>query len=207
MSFDPLAELQAGTLFAVFLAYLIGSIPFGVVTARVMNLGDLTKIGSGNVGATNVLRTGNKAAAALTLLLDAGKGAAAVGIGFQAGEDTAALLCALASFLGHLYPVWLRFRGGKGVATYLGILIAYSLPAGVAACAAWFLVAVVFRYSSLASLASAAAAVGLLWQFSPQEAIPYGALISALVFWRHRANIRRLFNGTESTIKLGWPHG
>ena len=203
MSFDTLADLQAGTLFAVLLAYFIGSIPFGVVTARAMNLGDLTKIGSGNVGATNVLRTGNKSAAALTLLLDAGKGAAAVGIGFQAGDDTAALLCALASFLGHLYPVWLRFRGGKGVATYLGILIAYSLPTGVAACAAWLLVAVVFRYSSLASLASAAAAVGLLWLFSPQEAVPYAALISALVFWRHRANIRRLLNGAESKIELG----
>jgi glycerol-3-phosphate acyltransferase PlsY len=136
--------------------YLVGSIPFGIVIARLFGLGDLRQIGSGNIGATNVLRTGNKLAAALTLLLDAGKGGLAVLVArLVIGQDDAAQLAGLASFVGHLFPVWLRFKGGKGVATFLGVLLALHWPVGLTACAIWLIAAVLSRMSSLGALAAA----------------------------------------------------
>lgn len=181
-------------------AYLLGSVPFGVVVARAMGLGDLRRIGSGNIGATNVLRTGNRVAAGLTLALDAGKGAVAVLLaGAILGRD-AAQVAGLAAFLGHLYPVFLGFAGGKGVATYLGILLALSLPAGLATCATWLVVAGVFRYSSLAALVAAAASI--LWAavLGAGGMVALAVLLTALIFWRHRDNIARLRAGTESRI-------
>ena len=142
----------------VLLAYLLGSIPFGVVITHVLGLGNLRAIGSGNIGATNVLRTGNKAAAAATLLLDGGKGAVAVLAARHVAGEAAGMLAGFAAFLGHLYPVWLRFRGGKGVATFLGVLLAVAWPAGLAACGTWLATAALSRYSSLSALVAAGSA-------------------------------------------------
>ena len=186
---------------AVFsLSYLLGSIPFGLLVARVMGLGDLRSIGSGNIGATNVLRTGSKVAAAATLILDAGKGAAAVLIARALFGEQAALIAALGAFFGHLFPVWLKFRGGKGVATFLGIMLALSFPAGLAACATWLVVALTTRYSSLAALVAAAATPIWLWIFGRPDAIPLALALAALVWLRHHANIRRLLGGEEPRI-------
>jgi acyl phosphate:glycerol-3-phosphate acyltransferase len=185
------------------LAYLLGSIPFGLVLTKLAGYGDIRSIGSGNIGATNVLRTGNKALAALTLLLDAAKGAAAVLIGDAFGPDMAALAAAFA-FLGHLFPVWLGFKGGKGVATSGGILLAYAWPVAVAGIATWLVVAAVTRYSSLAALTAAALAPVYTWfatrEFQPTEVVGFLAL---LIILRHHANIRRLLRGEESRIRLG----
>ncbi len=189
------------TLALIFLAaYLIGSIPFGVVIARALGLGDLRKIGSGNIGATNVLRTGNKGAAAATLLLDGAKGAVAVLAGRYFGGEIAAELAGLGAFLGHLYPVWLRFRGGKGVATFLGVMLALAWPVGLAACATWAAFAAAFRFSSLAALAAAISAPIWLVVFGPAQAAWLGLVLASLVLLRHRANIRRLLAGTEPRI-------
>ena len=189
-------------LLAAFAAYLLGSVAFGLIIARAMNLGDPTKIGSGNIGTTNVLRTGSKTAAVLTLLLDSGKGAAAVAIGTYFGGGTGALVCGLAAFVGHLYPIWRRFRGGKGVATFLGVLLAIAFPIGAALCAIWLLVAAIFRFSSLASLSSAVLSLPCLWALGQTQAIPFVALMTVLICWRHRGNIKRLLDGTESRIDL-----
>ncbi|MDH3264468.1 MAG: glycerol-3-phosphate acyltransferase, partial [Paracoccaceae bacterium] len=153
----PMLESTVDTLWLwAGIGYLMGSIPFGIVLARVMGLGDLRKIGSGNIGATNVLRTGNKLAAGLTLLFDGGKGAAAVLLArFLAAED-AAQVAALAAFLGHVFPVWLLFRGGKGVATFLGLFLALAYPLGIALCATWLVAAYATRYSSMAALITVA---------------------------------------------------
>src|SRR5579863_10245166 len=145
--------LSAAALWTIALAYLLGSIPFGLLLTRLAGTGDIRTIGSGKIGATNVLRTGSKALAALTLVLDAGKGAAAVLIAARFGDDMAAV-AAVFSFLGHLFPVWLGFRGGKGVATAGGIILAYAWPVGLAAALTWLLMAALFRYSSLAALAA-----------------------------------------------------
>lgn len=187
------------TLWAT-LGYLIGSVPFGVLVARVMGLGDLRKIGSGNIGATNVLRTGNKRAAALTLLLDGGKGAGAVLLARALAGEDAAQLAALAAFLGHCFPIWLAFRGGKGVATFLGIMLALAWPVGLAACATWLVVAVAMRYSSLAALLAAG--------MTPVWAVLLGhgtltllaMLLALLIYARHWGNIARLRAGTEPRI-------
>ncbi|NUB44272.1 glycerol-3-phosphate 1-O-acyltransferase PlsY [Fertoebacter nigrum] len=182
------------------LAYLLGSVPFGVVITRALGLGDLRSIGSGNIGATNVLRTGNKGAAAATLLLDAAKGGVAVLLArWLVGED-AAQLAGLAAFLGHLFPVWLGFRGGKGVATFLGILLALDFPVGLACCATWLAVAFLSRLSSLAALA--AASTSTLWMigFGDMRMIVLGAALTLLIFVRHAANIARLRAGTEPKI-------
>ncbi|MFV2002778.1 MAG: glycerol-3-phosphate 1-O-acyltransferase PlsY [Paracoccaceae bacterium] len=189
------------TWFSVaLLAYLLGSIPFGMVMARVFGLGDLRKIGSGNIGTTNVLRTGNKSAAALTLIFDAAKGAAAVLIARQLGGEMLVALAALLVMLGHLYPVFLRFKGGKGVATFLGVLLALNWPVGVAACATWLIVALVARYSSLAAISAAALApVWAVFLFEGTGVILV-LLMSAMVVWRHRENIRRLLDGSEPKI-------
>jgi acyl phosphate:glycerol-3-phosphate acyltransferase len=182
------------------LGYLLGSIPFGVLITRTLGLGDLRAIGSGNIGATNVLRTGNKAAAAATLLLDAGKGAVAVLLARHLAGESAALVAGFAAFLGHLFPVWLGFRGGKGVATFLGTMLALSWPVGIAACLTWLATALAFRFSSLAALVTAVATPLWLWAFGRPDAIWLGVALAALVFVRHHANIRRLLAGTEPRI-------
>lgn len=181
-------------------SYLLGSIPFGVVITRALGLGDLRQIGSGNIGATNVLRTGNKGAALATLLLDAGKGGIAVLIArFAVGED-AAQIAALFSFLGHLFPVGLGFRGGKGVATFLGTLLALAWPAGLLACATWAAVAAVSRISSLSALVAAAATPLWLVLLGRTEAVVLCVLLAGLVFIRHGENIARLRAGVEPRI-------
>jgi glycerol-3-phosphate acyltransferase PlsY len=184
------------------LAYLLGAIPFGLVLTKLAGYGDIRGIGSGNIGATNVLRTGNKVLALLTVLLDAGKGAAAVLIAEQFGPDMAAYAAAFA-FLGHLFPIWIGFKGGKGVATSGGILLAYAWPVGLAALATWLAVAVLTRYSSLAALAAALLAPLYAWlltrEFQPTEVVAFLAL---LIILRHHANIRRLLRGEESRIRL-----
>ncbi len=187
------------TLTAV-LAYLLGSVPFGVLIARALGLGDLRRVGSGNIGATNVLRTGNKGAAAATLILDAAKGAVAVLLARHFAGESAAMVAGLAAFLGHLFPVWLGFRGGKGVATFLGVMLALSWPVGLACCAIWAAVAAARRMSSLAALVSAASAPLWIWLMGPREAVWLGAAMAALVFLRHHENIRRLLAGTEPRI-------
>jgi acyl phosphate:glycerol-3-phosphate acyltransferase len=187
------------TLWAV-IGYLLGSIPFGMVLTRRMGLGDLRSIGSGNIGATNVLRTGNKTAAALTLVLDGGKGAVAVLLArLFAGED-AAQIAALMAMLGHCYPVWLGFRGGKGVATFLGILLALAWPVGLGCCIAWALAAATSRISSMGALAAAAISTFLLVLLGYGEALLLGIALTLLIFWRHRENIRRIKAGTEPRI-------
>ncbi|MGC1429905.1 MAG: glycerol-3-phosphate 1-O-acyltransferase PlsY [Albidovulum sp.] len=197
----PVFETGAGALIlTAVLAYLLGSIPFGMVITRVFGLGDLRQIGSGNIGATNVLRTGNKPAALATLLLDSGKGAAAVLIARAALSEDAAQLAGLAAFLGHLFPVWLGFKGGKGVATFLGTLLALAFPVGLAACATWALTALIFRISSLAALVTAALAA--IWaSFLGHGDMGFLIVILAtLVYYRHLPNIERLKAGTEPRI-------
>ncbi len=183
--------------------YLMGSVPFGMIVARIMGLGNLRQIGSGNIGATNVLRTGNKLAAALTLLLDAAKGAVAVVLARGLAGEDAAQIAALCAFVGHCYPVWLGFRGGKGVATFLGLLLALDWRVGVACCLSWLVAALIWRVSSMAALF--AAAVSTIWMVTlgyPQ-AFMLGVVLTLLVFWRHRANISRIRAGTEP--KIGQP--
>jgi glycerol-3-phosphate acyltransferase PlsY len=192
------------TVVAAFLfGYLLGSIPFGVLITRALGLGDLRSIGSGNIGATNVLRTGNKAAAAATVVLDAGKGAVAVLAARAVGGEAAAMVAGLAAFLGHCFPIWLRFRGGKGFATLLGLILALAWPAGLAACATWLATAAAARYSSLAALVSAASIPVWLAIFGRSDAVWLGVALAALVFLRHHANIRRLVAGTEPRIGAG----
>lgn len=181
-------------------AYLLGSIPFGLVITRLMGLGDLRQIGSGNIGATNVLRTGNKPAALATLLLDAGKGGIAVLLARALVGEDAAQIAALFSFLGHLFPVWLGFKGGKGVATFIGTLLALAWPAGIAVCATWAATAFVSRISSLSALVAAALAPVWLILFEQGEMVILAVLLAALVWIRHAANIRRLRDGTEPKI-------
>jgi len=182
------------------LSYLLGSVPFGVVITRMMGLGDLRQIGSGNIGATNVLRTGNKPAALATLICDAGKGGTAVLIArAMLGED-AAQLAGLAAFLGHLYPVWLKFKGGKGVATFFGTLLALSWPVGLASGACWLAAAAIWRMSSLAGLVAVASSTAWMMVFDRGEMMLLGIALTLLVYWRHRANISRLRAGTEPKI-------
>lgn len=184
----------------VALGYLLGSIPFGLLLTRAAGLGDIRRIGSGSIGATNVLRTGRKALAAATVLLDGGKGAAAVLIaGVLAGRD-AGLWAGLGAVLGHLFPVWLRFKGGKGVATGYGVLIAAAWPVGIAAGAVWLVVAMLLRFSSLAGLISFALAPLLAWALADPAVVKLSLAIAVLVYARHHANIRRLLAGTEPRI-------
>jgi glycerol-3-phosphate acyltransferase PlsY len=179
--------------------YLLGSIPFGLILTRLSGGGDVRTIGSGNIGATNVLRTGNKPLAALTLLLDVLKGTAAVWLGSHFGPY-AAMFAGLGAFLGHLYPVWLGFRGGKGVATYIGVALGLYWPAAVAFCIVWLLVAVTTRYSSLSALVASAATVGALALTGQSRLAVLFALLTALLYVRHAANIRRLTSGEETRI-------
>jgi glycerol-3-phosphate acyltransferase PlsY len=193
------SSLAVFAIWAV-LGYLLGSVPFGIVITRAMGLGDLRQIGSGNIGATNVLRTGSKPAALGTLLLDSGKGAIAVLLArWWAGED-AAQVAALASFLGHCFPVWLGFRGGKGVATFLGTLAALAWPVALAACATWVAVAALFRYSSLAGIMSAV--LSPLWAalLGRGDLVVLSFALALVIVIRHRSNILRLRDGTEPRI-------
>jgi len=198
---DPSSWIYALTVFfaSVAIGYLLGSIPFGLLLTRIAGLSDVRKIGSGNIGATNVLRTGHKGLAAATLAGDILKGTCAVLIAGYWGIDTACL-AGLSAFLGHLFPVWLGFRGGKGVATYIGVLLGLWWPAALFFCAVWLIVAWVYRYSSLAALVA-----GALTPLGPALVgyWPVTGLASAmtvLLFWRHLANIERLSNGEEPTI-------
>lgn len=182
------------------IGYGLGSIPFGMVLARVMGLGNLRQIGSGNIGATNVLRTGNKLAAFLTVVLDGGKGAVAVLLARALVAEDAAQLAGFAAFLGHCFPIWLGFKGGKGVATFLGLWLALAWPVGIACCLTWLVTAVVSRISSLSALV--AAALSTIWAvlLGSGSALVLGMALTLLVFWRHRENISRLRAGTESKI-------
>lgn len=182
------------------LAYLLGSVPFGIVMARLFGLGDLRKLGSGNIGATNVLRTGNKPAAFLTLVLDAGKGAIAVLIARATLGEDAAQLAGFAAFLGHCFPVFLGFKGGKGMATFLGTLLALAWPIGIAACAIWAMTAGVFRISSLAALVAAVLSPFAAWALGYPQATLLCAALAALILIRHHTNIGRLLKGTEPRI-------
>lgn len=184
---------------ALLAGYLLGSIPFGLLLTRIAGLGDVRAIGSGNIGATNVLRTGNKGLAALTLAADLLKGTAAALIGLQWGPDTG-ILAGLGAFVGHLAPVWLKFRGGKGVATYIGVLLGLFWPVAVAFCGLWLLIAAASRYSSMAALGAAAATPALLAYFGQWQVMELFVLMTALVYVRHWTNISRLVRGKESKI-------
>jgi glycerol-3-phosphate acyltransferase PlsY len=187
------------SIIALIFGYLLGSIPFGLLLTRAAGLGDVRAIGSGNIGATNVLRTGNKGLAAATLILDVLKGTAAVLIAAHFGPALA-LWAGFGAFIGHLFPVWLGFKGGKGVATYLGVPIGLAWQGALVFAAAWLIVAVIFRYSSLAALTAAVLVPVALWfQASPQVAGLF-AVMSVIVFVKHRANIARLTAGTEGRI-------
>jgi glycerol-3-phosphate acyltransferase PlsY len=180
--------------------YLLGSVPFGLVLTKPFGI-DLRAVGSGNIGATNVLRTGRKDLALATLLLDSGKGAIAAGLAWAAtGDMVAALTAGVAAVIGHNFPVWLGFKGGKGVATTLGVLLATAWPVGLAACATWAAVAAAFRYSSLAALIALAAAPVYAWFWAtPAHVAAFGTL-AVLAWVRHFENIRRLLKGEESKI-------
>ena len=193
---------MTGVVLAAAIGYLLGSVPFGLVLTRLAGLGDVRHIGSGSIGATNVLRTGNKVIAGLTLLLDVAKGFAACLIGVVWGP-VAMLAAAGAVILGHMFPVWLGFRGGKGVATALGVLIAIAWPLAIAAAVLWLLIAIVFQYSSLAALVAAViSAIAAAFMFEPARA-GLIAGIALLIILRHHENIRRLLDGSEGRISFG----
>jgi len=184
---------------ALIFGYLLGSIPFGLLLTRAAGLGDVRSIGSGNIGATNVLRTGNKGLAAATLLLDMLKGTAAVMIAGRYGADLA-MAAGLGAFVGHIFPIWLRFKGGKGVATYSGVLVGLLWQAALLFVAVWILVALALRYSSLAALTACAITPAALWFMGRGDLAILFAFLSVIVFIKHRANISRLIAGTEGRI-------
>jgi glycerol-3-phosphate acyltransferase PlsY len=189
----------AAYLLPFVIGYLLGSIPFGLILTQAAGLGDIRKMGSGNIGATNVLRTGNRTLAAATLLLDGLKGFLAVVLCSLLGP-VPAVAAALGAVLGHMFPLWLKFRGGKGVATTLGVLFGLSWPVGALTCALWLVLAAAFRYSSLAALASILIGALASWYFVAWPIALVITLIVPLVWARHRANIRRLLAGTEPKI-------
>ena len=199
MSFEMTSAAEILAFWAIA-GYLLGAIPFGIVTARALGLGDLRQIGSGNIGATNVLRTGSKLGAALTLIGDAGKAGAAVLLARALAAEDAAQIAGFAAFFGHCYPIWLKFKGGKGVATFFGLLFALAWPIGLAAGATWLAIAAIFRYSSLAALL--AAALTPLWivflDFS--NLFLLSLCFACVIYWRHRENIIRLIRGQEGKI-------
>ena len=182
------------------LGYLLGSIPFGIVFAFAFGLGDLRSIGSGNIGATNVLRTGNKLAAFLTLMCDAGKAAAALLIAGLFVEGSLPLIAGAAAFLGHCFPIWLRFQGGKGVATFIGVFIAYDIRLGAMVCVMWLIGAAVSRRSSVGALTAAAATPVMLWIMGDLAAAVIAAGLAIILYLRHRENIKRFLQNTEPKI-------
>jgi glycerol-3-phosphate acyltransferase PlsY len=198
--------ISAPALAALGFGYLLGSIPFGYLLTRAAGLGDVRRIGSGNIGATNVLRTGHKGLAALTLILDAAKGTLAVLlaerlIGAPAGlAILAGLLAGLGAFIGHLFPIWLRFKGGKGVATYIGVLLGAFWPGALVFCGLWLAVAVLTRYSSLSALAASLVTPPLVWLLGEPAPALLAALMTLFLILKHRANIRRLTRGEEPRI-------
>src|ERR1700733_3829441 len=193
----PIDQSQTWLYLAIVVAgYLLGSIPFGLLLTRSAGLGDIRKIGSGSIGATNVLRTGRKSLAAATVLLDGGKGALAVLVAQHWGPDTA-MLAGCAAVVGHLFPVWLRFRGGKGVATSLGVLLMLDWRIGLLACATWLVVAVILRYSSVASLSALALSPVFAWFLASHQLAAVALFIAVLVWSRHHQNIGRLVRGQE----------
>lgn len=198
---DPISWSAAMPYYAAALAvgYLLGSIPFGLIVTRFAGLGDIRDIGSGNIGATNALRTGNKWVAGGTFLGDMAKGAAAVLLARQFGPDLA-VIAAFGALVGHLFPVWLRFKGGKGISTYIGILLALAWPVGLLFCATWLVVALIFRMSSLSALvASLLSPVYFVW-VDQWQMVELSVLLVILVFYAHRENIQRLLSGTEPRI-------
>lgn len=190
----------ANLAIVLLFGYLLGSIPFGLVLTKMAGLGDLRSIGSGNIGATNVLRTGNKKLAAATLLLDALKATAAALIAHAVFGHNAALFGGFAAFIGHLFPVWLRFKGGKGVATYIGTLLGVAPLMVLVFAVAWLSVAFITRYSSLSALVATLVIPVVLWILGVEEAAVVTAVMTVITYWRHKQNIERLIAGTESKI-------
>jgi glycerol-3-phosphate acyltransferase PlsY len=192
--------IDLNLILAAVLGYLFGSIPFGLLLTRAAGLGDIRSIGSGNIGATNVLRTGKRGLAAATLLLDAGKGAVAVLLAGALWGDTAAMIAAIFAFAGHVFPVWLGFKGGKGVAVYIGVMLALNWIVGLLFCATWLVIAFARRFSSLAALTAAATAPIFAYSFGSLELAAVAGLLSVILILKHWANIRRLWDGTEPRI-------
>jgi acyl phosphate:glycerol-3-phosphate acyltransferase len=192
---------QGMLLLTAVLGYLLGSVPFGVLVTRAMGLGDLRQIGSGNIGATNVLRTGNKRAALATLLLDGGKGAVAVLLArWLVGGEDSAQIAGFAAFIGHLYPVWLGFKGGKGVATFLGLFLALDWQVGLGLCLTWAVTAAILRVSSVAALVAAASAgLWVLWR-TDGSLLVLSLVLTIMIYLRHSENLKRLKAGTEPRI-------
>jgi acyl phosphate:glycerol-3-phosphate acyltransferase len=180
--------------------YLFGSIPFGLVLTRLAGLGDIREIGSGNIGATNVLRTGRKDLAAATLLLDAGKAGIAAAVFAVLLGTTAGLVAGAAALIGHCFPVWLKFKGGKGVATYVGTMLVVFWPVGLVVIGTWLLMAAIFRISSLSALVAALAAPIAAWAFGRPDVAIMAGVLTVLIYWLHRANIQRLLKGEEPRI-------
>ena len=197
----PAFELSVlNILLVAITSYLIGSVPFGLILAKLLGLGNLRDIGSGNIGATNVLRTGNKLAAILTLVFDLGKGALAVLTASLFYGEAAAQIAGLASFLGHCFPVWLKFKGGKGVATFIGILLALYWPTGILTCLTWLSTAFISRISSLSALISSAASIFWIWLLDKPDAVFVITTLTIFIWLRHRNNISRIIAGTETKI-------
>jgi len=194
-------SIESLTLTAIVfvLAYILGSIPFGILISKVFGLGNLRNLGSGNIGATNVLRTGNRFAALLTLILDGSKGLLGVILARFISED-AAITASVCVILGHIYPIWLKFVGGKGVATFIGALLALNLMAGILVCLVWLSVAFFYRYSSLAAIISSISAPIWISLFYGNDALVVTLIMTILVLYRHKDNIRRLVDGSESKI-------
>jgi acyl phosphate:glycerol-3-phosphate acyltransferase len=199
---DPMGDITVWwpLLAGALAGYLLGSVPFGLVLTRLGGYGDIRKIGSGNIGATNVLRTGNKPLALATVILDGGKGAAAVLIGGYLFGPDMAVMAGGGAFLGHLFPLYLKFRGGKGVATTLGILIAISWPVGLSSCLIWLASALIFRMSSLSALIALAASPIIAWYISTDQVMEFSIFLAVFVWVRHHENIRRILKGEEPKI-------
>jgi len=192
-------EASILTFSVISFSYLLGSIPFGILVSKVFGLGNLRDIGSGNIGATNVLRTGNKLAALITLILDGLKGVLVVVVARFISED-AAITASIFVIIGHIYPVWLRFSGGKGVATFIGAILALSFITGLLICFIWIIIALIFRYSSLSAIVSSASAPIGIFLFYDNEALVVTLFMTVLIWYRHKDNIRRLIDGSEAKI-------
>ncbi|MBC8407532.1 glycerol-3-phosphate 1-O-acyltransferase PlsY [Paracoccaceae bacterium] len=192
-------EASILTFSVISFSYLLGSIPFGILVSKVFGLGNLRDIGSGNIGATNVLRTGNKLAALITLILDGLKGVLVVVVARFISED-AAITASIFVIIGHIYPVWLRFSGGKGVATFIGAILALSFVTGLLVCFIWIIIALIFRYSSLSAIVSSASAPIGVFLFYDNEALVVTLFMTVLIWYRHKDNIRRLIDGSEAKI-------